>query len=89
MSNTNYTLILDLDETLIHYPQIVQNSSDMDKKIILKRPGLKLFLEEVSKYYEIVIWTAGLKDVFFYYIIFLRNYICNNNFLKYANFIIN
>ncbi|KAL4498346.1 hypothetical protein ABPG72_013152 [Tetrahymena utriculariae] len=49
-----YTLVLDLDETLGHY--------DQDKQSFLQRPGLNEFLESIHNYYELVIFTAGLKD---------------------------
>ena len=46
------TLVLDLDETLVHY-----NSK---KRAYLVRPGCIWFLEELSQFYEIVIFTASL-----------------------------
>jgi hypothetical protein len=60
-----YTLVLDLDETLVHYVE------DSDSAYIQIRPGAELFLEEMAKYYEIVIFTAAMQDVFFYIIIIL------------------
>ena len=30
---------------------------------VKKRPGCELFLEELSKYYEIIIYTASLSEV--------------------------
>jgi len=53
--NTDYTLVLDLDETLIH-------CLDQQEITPLIRPGTEKFLEEMSKYYEIVIFTASVKD---------------------------
>jgi TFIIF-interacting CTD phosphatase-like protein len=53
----NYTLVLDLDETLVHYVE------DNDSAFIQIRPGAELFLEEMYKYYEIVIFTAAMQDV--------------------------
>ncbi|MCQ2818594.1 MAG: HAD family hydrolase [archaeon] len=50
-----YTLVLDLDETLIHCPE-------QQEIMPLIRPGASEFLEELSKYYEIVIFTAATKD---------------------------
>ena len=50
-----YTLVLDLDETLIHY------ISDNDSAYIQIRPGAEEFLKDLSKYYEIVIFTAALQ----------------------------
>jgi len=51
-----YTLILDLDETLVHY------ISDKDSAYIQIRPGTEDFLIDLAKYYEIVIFTAALKN---------------------------
>ena len=55
-STMPYTLILDLDETLVHY---VDNGPDSRLNI---RPGCHEFLAEAKKYYEIVIFTAALQD---------------------------
>jgi TFIIF-interacting CTD phosphatase-like protein len=55
-SDSRYTLVLDLDETLIHY---VENGED---SYFLVRPYCKEFLHELSKYYELVIFTAGVKE---------------------------
>ena len=65
------TLVLDLDETLVHSNFIpFQIPSDVIIKIeleniihdihVLVRPGVKEFLEKMSKRYEIVIFTASL-----------------------------
>lgn len=64
------TLILDLDETLVHssfkppeQPDIVL-PIEIEGKIcyvyVLVRPGAISFLEELSQYYELVIFTASL-----------------------------
>jgi CTD small phosphatase-like protein 2 len=53
-----YSLVLDLDETLIHY---VENE---EISIVLVRPGANEFLEELSKYYELIIFTAATQEVF-------------------------
>lgn len=73
------SLILDLDETLVHSsfkfvpnPDFVLSISlDDDNKdndnislhevYVIKRPGLEEFLQKVSQWYEIVIFTASLK----------------------------
>ena len=52
----NYTLVLDLDETLIHFSESKKGGE------FFLRPYSKEFLIEMSKYYEIVIFTAALKD---------------------------
>ena len=49
-----YTLVLDLDETLIHNVEYGQES------FFLVRPGCVQFIELMAKYYEIVIFTAAL-----------------------------
>jgi len=64
------TLVLDLDETLVHSsfkppenPDIVL-PVDIEGKVcyvyVLIRPGAISFLEELSEYYELVIFTASL-----------------------------
>ena len=69
-------LALDLDETLIHccnfdkpgsgqYQCVVNYKSNGDKLISAKlniRPHLRAFLDEVSKHYDIVIYTASDRD---------------------------
>ena len=54
-NKSDYTLVLDLDETLIH-------CLDQQEIMPLIRPGTEKFLEEMSNYYEIVIFTASVKD---------------------------
>ena len=49
-----YTLVLDLDETLLHY--------DDQTEELRVRPYAEEFLEQLSQHYEIVIFTAALKD---------------------------
>ncbi|CAD8139192.1 unnamed protein product [Paramecium octaurelia] len=49
-----FTLILDMDETLIHFVE--------QTKSFLVRPYAEQFLQEMSKYYEIAVFTAGLPD---------------------------
>jgi len=53
-SDKTYTLVLDLDETLVHYYE--------EKNTVLLRPFASQFLKEMAKFYEIVIFTAGTKD---------------------------
>lgn len=49
-----YSLVLDLDETLIHN---VEHGND---SFFLVRPGCVDFIQTMAKYYEIVIFTAAL-----------------------------
>ena len=58
-SKKEYTLILDLDETLINFKFI-----DISKRIgkIQLRPGLINFLEIIKEFYEIIIFTSGTKE---------------------------
>ncbi|CAD8093279.1 unnamed protein product [Paramecium sonneborni] len=57
VSNKEYTLVLDLDETLVHYQEFPKGGGQF-----LVRPFAEEFLESVSKYYEIFIFTAALPD---------------------------
>jgi Dullard-like phosphatase family protein len=52
-----YTLVLDLDETLIHFEETQDGTSHF-----LLRPGAQNFIKEMAKYYEVVIFTAAQKD---------------------------
>ena len=61
-----YTLVLDLDETLIHLEcdEDDENGDEHEDGIYyLIRPGAIRFLNELAKYYEIVIFTAAMPDV--------------------------
>jgi CTD small phosphatase-like protein 2 len=55
-----YTLVLDLDETLVHYFFTPSGGC------FLIRPYAFEFIENLSKMYEIVIFTAAMKDVILY-----------------------
>ena len=75
---TKKTLILDLDETLVHssFKPIIFNgifyppdiflpinfNGNKHKVYVLKRPHLEEFLEEMSKVYNIIIFTASVKE---------------------------
>ena len=54
--NKTYTLVLDLDETLVHFFYTPSGGT------FLIRPYCFKFLEEMSKYYETVIFTAAMKE---------------------------
>lgn len=74
LRNNKKTLILDLDETLVHSGfKNFKTPSDMILKIdlegrihdihVLIRPGAREFLEKMSELYELVIFTASLSKV--------------------------
>jgi CTD small phosphatase-like protein 2 len=51
------TLVLDLDETLVHYS--IQGTSGQ----LLIRPNCEAFLDSVAEVFELVVFTAGLQEV--------------------------
>ncbi|KAF8117238.1 hypothetical protein N665_0012s0239 [Sinapis alba] len=70
---TKKTIVLDLDETLIHsstekpeapYDFVVK--PEIDGQIltffVIKRPGVDDFLKKVGEKYQIVVFTAGLRE---------------------------
>ena len=59
-TSKKYSLVLDLDETLIHF-QV--SNSDKNKGVLNLRPGIYYFLNVVSIYYDLMIFTAGTSDV--------------------------
>ena len=67
------TLILDLDETLVHSGfnpftrksdiNLIINIDGRDHVInVLKRPHLDEFLKEISEYYDIIVFTASVSE---------------------------
>ena len=54
-----YSLILDLDETLVHFKI---NNEDENEGVLQIRPGVVPFLEQVGKYYELIVFTAATQD---------------------------
>ncbi|EGR33849.1 NLI interacting factor-like phosphatase family protein, putative [Ichthyophthirius multifiliis] len=73
------TLILDLDETLVHSSFQQINEYDFQFEIVVKnipyqiyvkkRPGIHIFLQKLSEKYEIVIYTASISEY--------ANQVCN------------
>lgn len=55
-SEKSLTLVLDLDETLVHFTENENNGK------FLVRPFAREFLLRLQNYYEIVVFTAALKD---------------------------
>ena len=51
-----YSLILDLDETLIHFKI---NHNKNDEGVLKLRPGVFTFLEKVKEFYEIILFTEA------------------------------
>jgi CTD small phosphatase-like protein 2 len=51
-----YTLVLDLDETLVHYME------EGDEAYVQVRPYAELFINELSKFFEVVIFTAATEE---------------------------
>ena len=80
-NNDKKTLVLDLDETLVHsaFNPFIP-SSDIILKIkldnnlhdihVLIRPGVEEFINKMSQLYEIVIFTASLSKVFLFLFFF-------------------
>ena len=54
-----YSLILELDETLVYFKVNPINESEGVLKV---RPGVMEFLEELDKFYELIIFTCASQD---------------------------
>ena len=54
-----YSLVLDLDETLVHFKM---NSDEENEGLLQIRPGVVPFLEKVGQYYELIIFTAATQE---------------------------
>lgn len=65
-------LVLDLDETLVHSSFMPVNNADFKLELnlegrpytiyVIKRPGLEEFMVEMSKHYELVLFTASVSQ---------------------------
>ena len=54
-----YSLILELDETLVYFKI---NPKNQNEGVLKVRPGVLEFLEEVNKFYELIIFTCSTQD---------------------------
>ena len=52
----NYSLVIDLDETLIHFKL---DNKEGNEGILKLRPGIFTFLEKVSEFYEIILFAEA------------------------------
>ena len=59
VSQKKFTLILDLDETLVRY-KLNENNPNEEKVIF--RPGLFYFLNKIYPLFDIVIWTIATRE---------------------------
>ena len=59
-----YTLILDLDETLIYLKNKINTSNNdaFSSSILILRPGLIDFLKKMKQIYELIIFSSGTLD---------------------------
>ena len=58
-NNKEYSLVLDLDETLVHFKEKMDGEGNGVLRI---RPGINEFLDKVGKYYELIIFTTATQD---------------------------
>eukprot|EP01133_Synstelium_polycarpum_P004056 gene4056-4714_t len=66
------TLILDLDETLVHSTLVPVSNHHLTVNVVvedvectfyvIKRPHVDYFIEKVAEWYDVVIFTASMKD---------------------------
>ena len=54
-----YSLVLDLDETLVHFKM---NGEEENEGLLQIRPGVVPFLEKVGQYYELIVFTAATQE---------------------------
>ena len=53
-SDPKYCLVVDLDETLIHFNEA--------ENFYLVRPGVNQFMKELKEHFELVLFTASVKE---------------------------
>ena len=51
-----YSLVLDLEETLLHF---IMNINNNNEGIVDIRPGTTTFLDNISEYYELIVFNEG------------------------------
>ena len=78
----NYSLVLDLDETLIHFKL---NANEKGEGILKLRPGIFTFLDKISEFYEIILFTESSED----YIKLMLMAFNNEKNKQYFDFILN
>ncbi|KAL1205151.1 Mitochondrial import inner membrane translocase subunit TIM50 [Cardamine amara subsp. amara] len=72
-TNTKRTVILDLDETLVHsttqlpgvkydFMVMVKMEKEIIPIFVVKRPGVSEFLERLGENYKVAVFTAGVED---------------------------
>lgn len=57
-----YTLVLDMDETLVHFDQDKPLVNGQILGSVARRPYLEKFLETVAGLYEVVVFTSALQE---------------------------
>ena len=73
-SPKNYTLILDIDETLFHFKI---NDDDDEQGVLKIRPGVFQFIDEIKEYYEIILFSEAEKN----YIELITDAVGDNRYL--------
>ena len=67
IKNKKYSLVLDLDETLIYAQRsfnykVRKNENNINKKRIILRPCLSEFLHEMKPLFELILFSSGTPD---------------------------
>ncbi|RNF00487.1 NLI-interacting factor [Trypanosoma rangeli] len=85
------TLVLDIDETILHTYGMQLETEDTVAFFLFLRPHLREFLKEVKELYEVVFWTAGtasycsaMVDAIEVQVLQLPRSLCNVNEMKLA-----
>ena len=77
-----YTLIVDLDETLIHF---AVNNKVNEEGVLKLRPGVFTFFEKVGEFYEIILFTEASEA---YTKLMMEAFSNNRNNKKYFDYIL-